>query len=203
MSLLEIVIVLLIVYVLHGFIDLQSPWFPVVAVALLAGGIGVALLITRVVGGMVTHFFMGDASGSPTRPRKYPMMYRALQEHRNLDAEIQLKRVLEEHPDDAVASQWLADLYYKAGRYSEYVAERERYLEAAPRVRKEEKCSIYHRLADLCLNKLHNPAKALLYLNSIVLDFPQTKEAVDARKRMQLITEGLEKRIPGDEEEER
>ena len=200
MSLLEIVIVLLLVYVLHGFIDLQSPWFPVAVVAVLAGSIGLSLLLTRVVGGVLVRFFLGDEGGTPTRPRKYPMVYKAFEEHRDMDAETQLKRLIEEHPDDAIASQWLADLYYKGGRYSEYIAERERYLEAASNLRKEEKCSIYHRLADLCLTKLHNPAKALLYLNSIIIDFPQTKEAVDARKRIRAITEGLEKRIPGDEE---
>jgi uncharacterized membrane protein AbrB (regulator of aidB expression) len=58
MSLLELVIVLLVVYVLHGFIDLQSPWFPVAAVALLVGGIGVALLLTRV-------FFLGMKAEHP------------------------------------------------------------------------------------------------------------------------------------------
>ncbi len=200
MSLLELVIVLLVVYVLHGFIDLQSPWFPVAAVAVLAGGIGVALLLTRVVGSMMMRFLLGDEGGTPSKPRKHPLVYCALQEHRDTDAEVHLKRILAEHPDDAVASQWLADLYYKAGRYSEYIAERERYMEAASNLRKEEKCSIYNRLADLCMANLHNPAKALLYLNSIILDFPQTKEAVDARKRMQIITEGLEKRIPGDDE---
>ena len=201
MSLLELVIVLLVVYVLHGFIDLHSPWFPVAAVAVLAGGIGVALLLTRVVGSMVMRFLLGDEGGTPTRPRKYPMVYQALQEHRDTDAEVQLKRILAEHPSDAIASQWLADFYYKAGQYIEYIAERERYLEAASNLRREEKCSIYHRLADLCMTRLHNPAKALLYLNSIILDFPQTKEAVDARKRMQIITEGLEKRLPDDDEE--
>jgi hypothetical protein len=200
MSLLELVIVVLIVYVLHGFIDLRSPWFPVAAVLLLVGAIGVALLLTRVVGNMVVHLLLGDEGGTPTRPRKYPSVHQAVRDHRDADAEIELKRALQEHPEDPIAAQWLAELYYKAGRYSDYIAERERYLEAVPNLRREEKCSIYHRLADLCLAKLHNPAKALLYLNSIILDFPQTKEAVDARKRMQVITEGLENRIPGDEE---
>jgi tetratricopeptide (TPR) repeat protein len=159
-------------------------------------GAGTVLIVFLFFHFLARKFSMALLGEGPINIRRYRKRLKTkslLREKRYLDAEAYLKELLRRDPSDNEASRALSELYMQQKRYEEFIAEKERYLREGYRIPVHEKSAAYNRIADLYLTHFNNLDRALMALNQIVLDFPNSKEATFARKRMNDIVERLQR----------
>jgi tetratricopeptide (TPR) repeat protein len=135
--------------------------------------------------------FLGEGSVSLRKHRRRLKIQNLLRQKQYGEAEDFLTDLLRRDPSDNEASRALCEIFLRQKRYEEFITEKERYLKEGYRIPVHEKAAAYHRIADLYIAQLHNLDRALMVLNQIILDFPDTKEATFARKRMNDITERM------------
>ena len=196
MGLIELLFVIGILYVLYAYLGFGPQhlflWIIVVVAVFL-----IVFLIFQLLTKSVGLAFIGEGHLALRKYRRRLKIGRLLHEKRYGEAEAFLKEILRRDPSDNEASRALSEIYLRQKRYEDFLAEKERYLSEGYRVPGHEKCAAYNRIADFYLTHFNNPDRALMALNQIILDFPDTKEATFARKRMNQIAERMRKENDG------
>lgn len=127
-----------------------------------------------------------------TRERKLKDVNDLLQKDETAKAEELLRRLQKDRQTRPNATLCLLDLYLREKRHRDYLREAEESLLFPVFMKWEEKCTLIHRMADLYLDKIQNVDKALLVLNQIIAEQPQSLEAAQTRRRIERITSNQE-----------
>ncbi|MCL5271017.1 MAG: hypothetical protein M1457_10840 [bacterium] len=207
---LDLLMTLAIVLVLTFGYEPTSP--RALALALVAG-VGVLVAAHFILAWLLGR--MGNILTGMSERRRLPSRRRMIRlgdmrttAERRLDslADDALRAWIETHPADTLASEILCERLRRAGRWDELAREMqyllavagttenadavparrtERPTPAAARLCIEEKCTLYHRLADLYLERLHRPDRARETLAALVAEFPRHYQATLARRRLE------------------
>jgi thioredoxin-like negative regulator of GroEL len=102
-------------------------------------------------------------------------------------AEGLLRRSLEANPADADAARALAEVALRRGDHERYLQLTGQLLGQADALRRGERVALCHRQADICVERLADPARAVEALARVELDYPGTADAVRARQRIDRI----------------
>jgi tetratricopeptide (TPR) repeat protein len=192
MGFIEILVVFGILYVLYAT-ELIGPqnillWIIIAAVTWL-----IVFFLFHLLTKGFGRAFIGEGRAALRKQQRRLKIAGLLREKKYAEAETFLRELLQRDPADNEASRALCDILFSEKRYEEFIIEKERFLREGYRVPVHEKTTAYNRIADLYLTYFHNLDRALMALNQIVLDFPDTKEAAFARKRMSEIAERMQK----------
>jgi uncharacterized protein (DUF1778 family) len=106
-------------------------------------------------------------------------------------AERHLRACVARESENLPALQGLAEIALRRGDVEKYLLATNRLLALAEDVLlPSERVALYHRQADLILARLHNPVRAAEALARIELDYPNSADALRARRRIESILTG-------------
>ncbi|MBX7247258.1 MAG: hypothetical protein K1X53_17310 [Candidatus Sumerlaeaceae bacterium] len=185
--LVELLIVGVILSYLYGagILDIHSGTSLAIAIALVLTAIAVGTILSQFFAGKLVDSIVGFNSWIPRKEAKTSRLAELEKAGVLADTLPLLERLAREAPRDVEISAKLAEEYLKKGLVEKYIAERTRIAETA-NLSREAVCSIYNRIADLELHAEHYD-QALLYLRAIVTKYPDTSEAANAMKRIEII----------------
>jgi len=127
---------------------------------------------------------VADASLTDEARRLYEIAYQDLKRENYQLAMINFRSFLERYPDSALsdnAQYWVGEVYYAQGQYSVAIEEFRRVVEGFPG--HEKVPSAYLKIA-LCSQKMQDAPTARRYLEYVIQNYPETREAQLARERL-------------------
>lgn len=186
MFLLEILIVL--------FAQLTAMFGMVGAIVVVCLGSAAAALLACYLTNMLVNAVTGFGGGGYSRVKEKQKQAKAAKFSRKAKKLAQmgndaLKRWCEKNSNDMDALRELCGRCQQKGDIEGYVCSRERLLELDPEMDVPQRAAYSHQLADLCLNLLHDQARARRILEQFVARFPQSEEASHTRKRLERIAD--------------
>ena len=185
-TLIELLVVLTVVLILYGGVVGFGRPIEFVTVALAAVA---AVVLVFVAVRFLSNQLGGVWTGGPRR-RKRGSAAEALDRLRKGEvgtAEILLRRCVERDPSDLEAVRGLAEIALRRGDGDQYLRVTSELLARPDALRPTERVMLCHRQADVCLEQLGDPARAVEALARVELDYPGTAEAVLARQRIERI----------------
>jgi len=184
--LLELLIVLALLLVLHllvsGF-QLSVSTLEIIiwiAAGLLAAVVGPRLLWKWITEGATIRLRWRKAG--PVAEALARLRHGELQQAENL-----LRGWLEHHPRDLAALRGLAEVAFCRGDFEQYLEVTVRILGLRDGLSPSDRIALCHRQADVCLEHLNDPKRAVEALARIEVDYPRTTDAFRARKRIERI----------------
>jgi len=181
--LIELVVVLAIVLILNvlsfGFgVSISRGEILLLGGAIFFGILGARLLINRLTEGL-----MGGGSGRGRGPAAEGL---ALLRRGDLRAaEFAFRRCLERHPGEVEALRGLAEIVVRRGDVEQYLQLTSQALSKPDALMPGDRVALCHRQADVCLERLNDPRRAVEALARIELDYPGTTDALRARQRIE------------------
>lgn len=182
----ELVAVLLILLFLHilasGF---ELSISPIEIIVWVVGGGALAILGPRLLIKKITEGLMGGSGGRRRGPAADGLS--RLRKGDLHGAEILLRHCLKKSPADTEALRGLADVALQRGDVEQYLLLTSQALSKPDALRRSDRVALCHRQADVCLEPLNDPRRAVEALARIELDYPGTTDALRARQRIERI----------------
>jgi hypothetical protein len=184
-----------------GFLDFGSPYAILISVGivLVAGGLG--FLFTHFVARRLVDGLFGFDAWSPRKRPETSPLDRLRGEGIPGEMIPALERLTQEIPRDAELSRKLCDQYMDVGMVEKFVAEKLRILEVG-KLSREEICSICNRLADV-FQEQAEWNRAVEYLHMIEEKYPDSVEAHNASRRIEVLLGMLNEEQAGISESEK
>ncbi len=110
--------------------------------------------------------------------------YDALAHGKYADARSLFKEYLKENPSSAQAADaayWIAESYYREGRYEEAILEFQNFIDNYSR---DDRVPLAYLKQGLSLIKIKRPEEAKIFLETLIDKFPDSEEAVIAKQRL-------------------
>jgi len=185
-TLIEILLVLVFVLALHvlasGF-ELSISLLEIIVWA-----VGGSLLVIFGSRWLVNKMSEGVLDGWTRRKQTPAEEGLALLRKGDLDgAELVLARCLKRKPSDAEALRGLAEIAFRRGNFEQFLLLISQLLNQPDALRPSERVTLAHRQADVCLEELKDPQRAVEALARIEVDHPGTTDALRARQRIERI----------------
>jgi len=183
--LIELLAVLIIVCSLHILVSgFELTISPVEIVAWAVGGLfavfGSRFLVNKIA---------ESWTGGPGRHKRGPAA-EGLDRLRKGDlrgGELLLRRCLERHPADTETLRGLAEIAFRRDDFEQYLHYTSRMLGQPDELRRSDRVALCHRQADVCLERLNDPQRAVEALARLEVDYPGTTDALRARQRIERI----------------
>ncbi len=195
--LIEVLIVGVILSYLYtaGFLSFGSPYAVAVSVGIMLAALVVGVLLGHYAARRIVDSLFGLDAWSPRKGRKPSLAADHLRDLGTADPAARLaalKRMAAEVPGDSEVSRMLAEAHLAAGDTDAFLAEKKRLLEKG-RLRKEERCAAFHRMADAELAR-GRVKHAVEFLRMIGEEFPDSPDSQNAEKRIAVIQGRAENR---------
>lgn len=168
----------------RGWLDFSSPWAVAFSIAIALVAVAVSIVTTTLFSRWVVNGLLGFGNVPAKKPVPKgpdPLKMKDL---------TSLERAAALNPKDPDVSKRLADRYLSCGLVDKFIAEKLRILEVCS-VKPEEKCTIYHRLADIEIAR-NRPDAAIPYLEKVVELFAGMEEAHNAKCRIRNLRRMIE-----------
>lgn len=189
MMIVDLLVTLLVICVLTFGYEARSFWIYFVALWIAVGIIIALHLLVDLVTGNFFKRLMGQMSfnlASRRRIMRSKVVCNPDEERLDKLDEDGLRTHIENHPEDALACEILCERLRAVRKWSEFARECEYLLTLKDSdTSVEERCRLYHELADLYLGELNRPERAEQALQAVVAKYPKHYQSTLARRRLE------------------